>query len=139
MIQMDFTKKFTCLHQYEVASVCWKTNSDTLFTVIILFEKESISMVVVSDNKLHYKRTDVPYLFTVFNYVKEIFRENIQKINIWTDMAHLVNLKIGLPVATLVITFLSCFFIIIMQYRIIQLQIMERGLWMSWRHYKMIS
>ena len=139
MIQMDFTKKFTYLHQDEVASVCWKTNSDTLVTVIMLFEKESISMVIVSDNKLHYKRTNFPCLFTVFNYVKEIVRENIQKINIWTDMAHLVNLKIGLPVATLVITFLSCFFIIIMQHRIIQLQIMERGLWMSWRHYKMIS
>ena len=139
MIQMDFTKKFAYLHQDEVARVCWKTNSDTLVTVIMLFEKESISMVIVSDNKLHYKRTNVPCLFTVFNYVKEIVRENIQKINIWTDMAHLVNLKIGLPVATLVITFLSCFFIIIMQHRIIQLQIMERGLWMSWRHYKMIS
>ena len=54
-------------------------------------------------------------------------------------MAHLVNLKISLFLATLVITFLSCFFIIIMQHGIIQLQVMERGLWMSWRHYKMIS
>ena len=42
-------------------------------------------------------------------------------------MAHLVNLKIGFPVATLVIPFLSCFFIIIMQHGIIWLQVMERG------------
>ena len=85
----------------------YKTVSDTLVTVIILFEKESISMVIVSDNK-HDKRTVVSYLFTVFNYVKEMFRENIQNIDIWTDMAHVVNLKIGLPLATLVIKFISC-------------------------------
>ena len=85
----------------------YKTVSDTLVTVIILFEKESISMVIVSDNK-HDKRTVVSYLFTVFNYVKEMFRENIQNIDIWTDMAHVVNLKLGLPLATLVITFISC-------------------------------
>ena len=84
----------------------YKTVSDTLVTVIILFEKESISMVIVSDNK--HKRTVVSYLFTVFNYVKEMFRENIQNIDIWTDMAHVVNLKIGLPLATLVIKFISC-------------------------------
>ena len=64
-------------------------------------------MVIVSDNK-HDKRTVVSYLFTVFNYVKEMFRENIQNIDIWTDMAHVVNLKIGLPLATLVIKFISC-------------------------------
>ena len=63
--------------------------------------------VIVSDNK-HDKRTIVPCSFTVFNYVREVFRENIQNINIWTDMAHLVNLKISLSLATLVITFLSC-------------------------------
>ena len=60
-----------------------------------------------------------------------MFGENIQNINIWTDMAHLVNLKISLSLATLVITFFSCFFIIIMQHGIIQLQVMERGLWMA--------
>ena len=67
----------------------------------------------------------------VVNYVKEVFRENTQNINIRTDMAHLVNLKISLSfLATLVITFLSCIFIIIMQYGIIQLQDMERGICM---------
>ena len=105
---------------------------------MILFEKESTSMEIASDNKHHYKTAVIPYLITVFNYMKEIFRENIQNINIWMDMAHLVNLKIGLSVATLVKTFFSCFFIIIMQHGIIQLQVMERGLWMSWKHHKMI-
>ena len=42
----------------------YKTVSDTLITVIILFENESISMVIVSDYK-HDKRPVVPYLFTV--------------------------------------------------------------------------
>ena len=132
MIQMDFAKNFTCLCKDEAVSACWKTNSDTLVTVMILFEEESIP-----DNNHHDKTTVVPYLFTVSNYVKEMFRENIQ--NIWTDMAHLVTLKISLSLATLVITFLSCFFIIIMQHGIIQLEVMERGLWMSWRHHEMIS
>ena len=58
---------------------------------------------------------------------KKCSEKNIQNINFWTDMAHLVNLKTGFPVATLVITFLSCFFIIIMQHGIIWLQVMERG------------
>ena len=136
---MDFAENYTYLYQDEVASTRWKTNSVTLVTVMILFQKESISMVTVSDNKHHDKRTVVPYLFTVFNYVKEMFRENIQNINIWTDMAHLVNLKISLSIATLVIAFLSCFFIVIMQHGIVQLQVMERGLGWSWRHHKMIS
>ena len=54
-------------------------------------------------------------------------------------MTHLVNLKKSLSLAILVITFLHCFFIIIMEHGIIQLQVMERGLWMSQRHHKMIS
>ena len=139
MFQMDFAKKFACLYQDEGDSACWKTNSDTLVTVMILFEKEIISMVIISDNKHHDKRIVIPYSFTVFNYVKEMLRENTQNINIWTDMAQLVSLKINLSLATLVKTLLRCFFIIIMQHGIIQLQVMERGLWMSWRHHKMIS
>ena len=102
---------------------------------MILFEKEIISMVIISDNKHHEKRIVIPYSFTVFNYVKEMLRENAQNINIWTDMAQLVSLSLD----TLVKTLLRCFFIIIMQHGIIQLQVMERGLWMSWRHHKMIS
>ena len=51
---------------------------------------------MVSWNKHHDKKTLVSYSFTVVNYVKEVFRENTQNINIWTDMAHLVNLKISL-------------------------------------------
>ena len=101
MIQMDFAENFTCLYQDEVASTRWKTNSATLVTVMIWFQKESISMVIVSENKHHDKRTVVPYLFIVFNYVKEMFRENIQNINIWTDTAHLVNLKIRLSLGHL--------------------------------------
>ena len=60
--------------------------------------------------------------------MKELLRENIQKINIWTDMTHLINLKIGLSLATLDITFLRRFFILITQHGIIQLQVMEKGL-----------
>ena len=136
---MDFVENFTCLDQDEVASTCWKTNSVTLVTVMIWFQNESISMVIVSGNKYHDKRTVVPYLFIVFNYVKEMFRENIQNTNIWTDMAHLVNLKISLSLATLVITFFSCFFIIIMQHGIIQLYKSWKGdFGWSRRHHKMI-
>ena len=95
---------------------------------MILFQKESISMVIVLDNEHHDKRTVVPYSLTVFNCVKEMFRENKQSINIWTDMTHLANLKISLSLATLVTTFLSYFFIMFMQHGIVQLQVMKRGL-----------
>ena len=135
MFQMDFAKKIACLYQDEGDSAWWKTNSDTLVTLMILFEKDIISMVIISDNRHHDKRIVIPYSFTVFNYVKEMLRENAQNINIWTDMAQLVSLSLD----TLVKTLLRCFFIIIMQHGIIQLQVMERGLWMSWRHHKMIS
>ena len=46
MIQRDFPKNFTCLYLDEVGKARWKTNSDTLVTVLILFEKESISIVI---------------------------------------------------------------------------------------------
>ena len=59
---MDFAKSFSCLYQDEVGSAHLKTNSDTLATVIILFETESISIVIVSDNKHHDKKIVVPYL-----------------------------------------------------------------------------
>ena len=52
---------------------------------MIWFQKESISMIIVSHNKHHDKRIVVPYSFTAFNYVKEMCGENIQNINIWTD------------------------------------------------------
>ena len=134
-----FCRKFYILYQDEVASACWKTNV-ALVTVMIWFQKESVSMKIVSDNKHHDKRAVVSYSFTVFTYVKEMFGESIQNINIWTDMAHLVNLRISLSLATLVIRILSCFFIIIIQHGIIQLQVMERGgfRW-SRRHHKMIA
>ena len=70
MIQIDFAENFTRLYQDEVVSARWKTNSVTLVTEMIWFQKESISMVTVSDNKYHDKKTVVSYLFTVFNYVK---------------------------------------------------------------------
>ena len=112
-----FCKKFYFFVPRWSCQCTLEKKSDTLITVMILFEKESISMVIVSDNKHHNKRTVVPYLFTVFNYVKEMFRENIQSINIRTDMAHLVNFNRSLPLAALVITFLGCFFIIIKSWK----------------------
>ena len=136
---MNFAENFLFFYQDEVSSAPWETNSVTLVTVMVWFQKESTSVVIVSDNKHHDKRTVVPYPFTVFTYVKEMFRENIQSINIWTDMAHLVNLKISLSLATLIITFFCCFFIIIKEHGIIQLQVMERGFGWSWRHHKTIS
>ena len=80
MIQMSFAENLTCLYQDEVASAPWKTKSVTFVTVMIRFQKESISMVIVSDNKHYDKGAVVPYLFNVFNYVKEMFRENIQTL-----------------------------------------------------------
>ena len=82
---MDFAKSFTCFYWDKVASAHWKTNSGTFFTVMLWFQKESISVVIVSDNKHQDKRTFAPYSFTVFNYVKEMFKENIENIAIGID------------------------------------------------------
>ena len=79
MIQMDFAENFTCLYQDNVASKCWKTNSAALVTVMIQFQKEIIFMVIVSDNKHHDKKTVVPYSFTVFSYMKEMFGKKYTK------------------------------------------------------------
>ena len=55
-------------------SAQWKTNRVTPVTVMIRFQKESISMVV-SDNKHHDKRTVVPYLSIVFNCERNVWRK----------------------------------------------------------------
>ena len=52
MIQMDFAENLAFLYQDEVANARWKTNSATLVTVMIWFQKGSISRIIVSDNKL---------------------------------------------------------------------------------------
>lgn len=39
MIQMDFVETFTCFYQDEVVRAHWKTNSVTIFTVTIWFQK----------------------------------------------------------------------------------------------------
>ena len=50
-----------------------------------MVQKESIPMVIVSDDKHHDERTVFPCSFTAFNYVKEMFGENIQNLNVWTN------------------------------------------------------
>ena len=38
MVQMDFSENFSCIYQDGVSSAHWKTNSVTLYTVLILIE-----------------------------------------------------------------------------------------------------
>ena len=69
----------------------------------------------------------VAYSFTIFYCMKEMFGENIQNINIWTDDPFSQS-KNKFILSTLVITFLTCF-LIITWHGIIQLQVMGRGQW----------
>ena len=64
---------------------CPLENSVTLYTVMIWFRDQSISMVLLSDNNDHEKTTVVPYTAYVFNYIKEHFEDNVHDIEIWTD------------------------------------------------------
>ena len=60
-------------------------NSVTLYTVMIWFRDQSISMVLLSDNNDHDKTMVVPYTAYVLNYIKEHFADNVRTIEIWTD------------------------------------------------------
>ena len=53
VVQVDFSENF-CVYQGEVSSAHWKTNSVTLYTVMIWFTDESISTVLLSDNNDHW-------------------------------------------------------------------------------------
>ena len=66
MIQMDFAENFTCLSQDEVVRTRWKTNSVTLVTVMIWFQKERISMVIASDNKHIMVRGQLFHIYLLF-------------------------------------------------------------------------
>ena len=60
-------------------------NSVTLYTVMIWFRDQSISVILLSDNKYHDKTTVVPYTAYVLNYIKEHFEDNVHDTEIWTD------------------------------------------------------
>ncbi len=85
MIQMDFAENFKCIYQDEVASAHWKSSSVTLYTVMIWFRDQSVSMVIASDNLNHDKSTVVPYSFTVFKHVQELFGQQVKSLTVWTD------------------------------------------------------
>ena len=85
MVQMDFSENFSCVYQDVVSSAHSKRNSVTLYTVMIWFRDQSISMVLLSGNNNHDKTTVVPYTAYVLNYIKEHFGDNVHDIEIWTD------------------------------------------------------
>lgn len=85
MVQMDFSENYSCVYQDEVSSAHWKTTSVTLFTVMIWFRDQKISMVLLSDNNTHDKTTVVPYTYFVLNHIKEKFSSDVKHCEIWTD------------------------------------------------------
>ena len=69
MVQMDFSENFSCVYQDEVSSAHWKTDSVTLYIVMIWSRDQSISMVLFSDSNNHDKTMVVPshlYLRTLW-------------------------------------------------------------------------
>ena len=85
MVQMDFSENLSCVYQDEVSRAHWKTESVTLYTVMIWFRDQSISMVLLSDSKNHDKTKVVPYTVYVLNYIKEHFGDNDYDTEIWID------------------------------------------------------
>ena len=84
MVQMDFSED-SSVYQDEVSSAHWKANSDILYTVMIWFRDQIISMVLLSDRNNHDKTTVVPCTTYVLNCIKEHFGDNVHDIEIWTD------------------------------------------------------
>ena len=85
IVQMDFSEKFSCIYQDEVSSAHWKTNSVTLYTVMIWFREHKISNVLLSDSSNHNKTTVVPYAIHVLDYIWETFRADVKRVEVWTD------------------------------------------------------
>ena len=110
MIQIDLAKFFACLDQDENANAHCKANSVTLFTVMIWFHEESISMVIVPDNKRNNKRT-LFHIGLLFLIMRMKCSEKIYKTLTFQLIAHLANSKLNFSLSTLVIAFLSCFLI----------------------------
>ena len=84
MVQMDFSED-SSVYQDEVSSAHWKANSDILYTVMIWFRDQIVSMVLLSDRNNHDKTTVVPCTTYVLNCIKEHFGDNVHDIEIWTD------------------------------------------------------
>ena len=69
MAQMDFSENFSCIFQDEVSIAHWKTNSVTLYTVMIWFGEHNISTVSLSDSSIYDKTTFVPYTIHKLDYI----------------------------------------------------------------------
>ena len=85
MAQIDFSENFSSIYQDEVSSAHWKTNSVTLYTVMIWIREHKISTVLVSDSSIHDKTTFVPYTIYVLDYIRETFGTDVKKVEVGTD------------------------------------------------------
>ena len=96
MIQMDFVENFTCFYQDEVVRAHWKTNSVTIFTVTIWFQKVFLlhETITVSCNSMM-MRGQLFHVRLLLLIVGKKCSEKIYKTLKFSWIAHLVNLKIN--------------------------------------------
>ena len=81
LIQVDFSKNYTCMFQDEEQSVHWSKKEVSLLTAAIWFHAKLHSTVLVSDNLDHSKETIIPYKDIIF----EMLPDSFQTISIWSD------------------------------------------------------
>jgi len=81
VVQMDFSKNYTCVAQDEVQSAHWNQRQVTLYTSVSWLRDQIISHVVVSDYMHHNKTSAV--IFT--GEVLAKLPHDVTEVKIWTN------------------------------------------------------
>ena len=82
LLQVDFSKNYTCQYQDEIQSVHWLQHQVSLFTAALWHTGMLHLIVIASDNLAHSKDTIIAYL----DMLLEMTPSSIKKtVSIWSD------------------------------------------------------
>ena len=74
LIQVDFSKNYTCIFQDEVQSAHWSKKEVSLLTAAIWFHAKLQPTLLVSDNLDHSKENIIPYMGIIFEMLPGSFQ-----------------------------------------------------------------
>ena len=81
MLQVDFAENMSCEWQDAIQSSYWNKMQITIFTSVLWYRSETISRVVVSDDRGHNKESIVPFIDTLLDGLPQ----SIHHIDLWSD------------------------------------------------------
>ena len=81
LMQVDFSKNYTCMLQDEVQGAHWSKKEVSLLTAAIWFHAKLHPTALVSDNLDHSKETIIPYMNIIFEMLPDL----VQMVSIWSN------------------------------------------------------